>query len=76
MKFKYFDNLSPSYTIDVFKPAGQHTSSTRPSLLKLNQPLIKNYYGKKSLYHVAPTICDKLLDTIKTTENVKKYKCI
>ena len=39
LTFKYFNYLSPLYMNDVFKLAGQNTTTTRTSLFKLSQPL-------------------------------------
>ena len=74
MTFKYFNYLSPLYINDVFKLAGQHTTPTRTSLLKLSQPLRKTIYGQKSLSYVAPSIWNKSPDFLKTTDNVNTYK--
>ena len=40
---------------DAFKLAGQNTTATRTSLLKLTQPLRKTNHGQKSLSYVAPS---------------------
>ena len=74
MTFKYFNDLSPSYLNDVFKTAGQRTTNTRMSLLKLNQPLRKTNHGQKSIYYVVLTILNKSPDTLKIKENVNRYK--
>ena len=39
MSFKFCNNTSPSYMNDVFKPAGQPSTTTRASLLKMTPPL-------------------------------------
>ena len=56
---------------DVFKPAGQNTTTT--SLFKLTQSLWKTNHGQKSLSYVEPSIWNKLPDFLKTTENVTMY---
>ena len=66
--------MSPLYMNDVFKPAGQNTTATRSYLFKLSQPLRKTNHGQKSLSYVAPCICNKLPDILKTTENVNTLK--
>ena len=48
--------MSPSYMNDVFVPAGQPNTTTRASLLKLNQTLRRNNHGQKNISYVAPTI--------------------
>ena len=74
MKFKYFSNLSPSNMNDAFKPAGQHTTNTSTSLLKLSQPLQKTSHGQKKHSYVARSIWNKSPDSLKTTETVNTYK--
>ena len=59
---------------DVFKLADQNTTATRTSLFKLSQPLRKINHGQKSLSYMAPSIWNKLLDFLKTTDNVNTYK--
>ena len=41
---------------DVFKPAGQSNTSTRASLVKLNQPLQRTNHGQKNISYIAPVI--------------------
>ena len=74
MTFKYFNYLSPLHMNDVFKVAGQNITATRTSLFKLSQPLRKTNHVQKSLSYVAPSICNKLTDFLKTTYNVNTYK--
>ena len=50
LTFKYFNNLSPLYMNDVFKPAGQNTTATRTYLFKLSQPLQKNNHRQKKSF--------------------------
>ena len=50
ISFKIWNNTSPRYMNDVFKPAGEPDTTTRTSLLKLNQPLQKTNHGKKSIF--------------------------
>ena len=51
--------------IDLFQPVGQNTTNIRTSSLKLKETLQKN---------LAPTILNKLFDSLKTTENGRRYK--
>ena len=48
--FKFFSNTSPLYMNYVLKPAGQHDSITKTSLLKLHQPYQKPDHGSWTLY--------------------------
>ena len=57
---------------DVFKPAGQPNTTTRASLLKLNQPLRRTNHGQNNISYIAPIIFNNLLNT--TTGNLNTYK--
>ena len=59
---------------DVFKPAGQHNTTTRASLLKLNQPLRRTYHGQNIISIISPIIWNNLPNSLKTTENLNTYK--
>ena len=74
MSFKFCNNASPPYMNDVFKPAGQHNTTTRASLLKLNQPLQRTNHGQNNIFYVAPIICNNLPNSLKTTDNLNTYK--
>ena len=41
---------------DVFQPAGQPNTTTRASLLKLNQPLRITNHGQNNISYIAPNI--------------------
>ena len=71
---KYFNNLSPLYMKDVFKPAGQNTAVTWTYLFKFSQPLRKTNHGQRSSSYVVPCIWNKLPDFLKTTENINTFK--
>ena len=45
---------------DVFKPAGQPNTTTRTSLLKLNQPLHRTNHGQINISCRTPTIWNNL----------------
>ena len=74
MTFKYFNYLSPLQLNDVFKLAGQHTTTSSISLFKLSQSLRNTNHGQKSLSYVTPSIWNKLPNFLKTTDNVNTYK--
>ena len=57
---------------DVFKPVGQPNTTTRASLLKLNQPLRRTNHGQNNISYIAPIIFNNLLNT--TTGNLNTYK--
>ena len=41
---------------DVFKPSGQSNTTTRVSLLKLNQPLRRTNHGQSDISYIVPII--------------------
>ena len=45
---------------DVFKPVGQPNTTTRASLLKLNQPLRRTNHGQNNISYIAPIIWNNL----------------
>ena len=59
---------------DVFKPAGQPNTTTRASLLKLNQPLQRTNHGQNNISYVGPIIWNNLPNSLKTTGNLNTYK--
>ena len=58
---------------DVLKPAGQPNSTTKASLLKLNQPLRRTNHGQNISY-MAPIIWNNLPNSLKTTDNLNNSK--
>ena len=67
--FKFFNNRSPAYMNDVFKPAGHPITNTRASFLKLIEPL-----RKKQLSYLAPNIWNSILVYLKATEGLNTFK--
>ena len=59
---------------DVFKPAGQPSSTARASLLKLNQPFQRTNQGQNSISYMVPIIWNNLPYSLKTTDNLNTYK--
>ena len=55
---------------DVFEVAGQPNTTTRASLLKLNQPLCRTNHGQKSNPYIAPIIWINLANSLKRTGNL------
>ena len=55
MLFKLLNNTGPEYINDVSKPARKPSTTSRVSLLKLNQPLQKANHAQKSISYIAPT---------------------
>ena len=48
--------MNPPYMNDVFKPSGQSNTTTRASLLKLNQPLRRPNHGQNDISYIVPII--------------------
>ena len=59
---------------DVFKPTGQPNTTTRASLLKLNQPLRRTNHGQNNISYIAPIIWNNLPNSLKTTDKLNTYK--
>ena len=59
---------------DVFKPTGQTNTTTRASLLKLNQPLPRANHGQRNIFYIAPIIWNNLPTSLKITDNLNTYK--
>ena len=59
---------------DVFKPTGQPNTTTRTSLLKLNQPLRRTNHGQNNISYIAPIIWNNLPNSLKATDNLNAYK--
>ena len=64
---------SPAYIDDVFKLAGYPNTNTRAFFLKLNvcERLIT---GKKTLYYIAPYICNNLPNFVPEVDSFNTYK--
>ena len=74
MSFKFCNNTRPPYMIDVFKPACQPNTTTRASLLKLNQFLRRTNHGQYNISYIALNIWNNLPNSLKTTDNLNTYK--
>ena len=59
---------------DVFKPVGQPNTTTRASLLKLNQALRRTNHGQNNISYIGPIIWNNLPNSLKTTGNLNTYK--
>ena len=74
MSFKHCNNTSSPDMNDVYKPPSQSNTTTRASLLKLNQPLRRTNYGQNNISYIAPIIWNNLPNSLKTTDNLNTYK--
>ena len=73
MTINFLSKTSSPYINDLFKPACQHYTITKTSLLKLSKPLRKTNHGQSNLSYLAPTIWNNLPDSLKTLENINTY---
>ena len=74
MSFKFCNNESPPHMNDVFKEAGWSDTTTKASLLKLNQTLWRTNHSQNNISYIAPIIWNNLPDSLKTTDNLNTYK--
>ena len=74
MSFKFCNNTSLPYMNDVFKPVGQPNTTTRASLLKLNQALRRTNHGQNNISYIGPIIWINLPNYLKTIDNLNTYK--
>ena len=49
----FCNNMSPPYMNNVFKPAGQPNTTTRASLLKLKENLLRTNHGQNNISSIA-----------------------
>ena len=59
---------------DVCKTAGRPNTTTKASLLKLNQPLRRTNHGQNIITYIGPIIWNNLPNSLKTTGNLNTYK--
>ena len=72
--FKYFNNDSPVYMAEIYKPVTRNSIGTRNSFLKLNKPSRKTKQGQNCLSYIGPSIWNRLPDGIKDSNNVNNFK--
>ena len=58
---------------DGFKPGGQPNTTTRASLLKLNQSLRRTNHAQNNISYIAPIIWNNSPNSLKTTDNLNTY---
>ena len=69
-----YDSMTSLPYFIVFKPAGHPNTTTRTSLLKLNQPLRRTNHGQNNISYIGPIIWNNLPNSLKTTGNLNTYK--
>ena len=71
--FKFFTNMSPAYTSELYQPFN-HGHNTRRSNCRLRSPYRNTSYGHKSLFFLGPKLWNNLLAKIKSSSNINTFK--
>ena len=71
--FKFFNNMAPDYTSEIFHPSHSR-HNTRMSTYKLDLPFRKSVYGQKTLSYLGPKTWNSLPAQIKLCKNVNSFK--
>ena len=71
--FKFFNDMSPEYTSEIFHPS-HHRHNTCTSMLMLDLPFRKSCFGQKTLSYLGPKTWNTLPAEIKLRKNVNTFK--
>ena len=71
--YKFFKNISPAYTSEIYQPTDQ-TRNTRSSKHRLHLPYRNSNQGQKGLSFIGPKIWNKLSSETKTAGSVNTFK--
>ena len=71
--FKFFNNMAPDYTSEIFHPSHSR-HNTCMSTYKLDLPFRKSVYGQKTLSYLGPKTWNSLPAQIKLCKNVNSFK--
>ena len=71
--FKFFNQMSPQYTAEVFHPSSS-VHNTRRATQKLDLPFRKSCIGQKTLSYIGPKIWNNLPAQIKLSKSVNTFK--
>ena len=71
--FKFFNDMSPEYTSEIFRPSYRR-HNTRTSSLMLDVPFRKYCSGQKTLSYLGPRTWNTLPAQIKLCRNVNTFK--
>ena len=71
--FKFFNDMSPEYTSEIFHPSHRR-HNTRASTLMLDLPFRKSCFGQKTLSYLGPKTWNTLPAEIKLRKNVNTFK--
>jgi hypothetical protein len=72
--FRFFNNTSPAYSSEMFKPAADQSRSTRRSKDRLYLPLRKSNPGQKCLSYLGPKLWNNLSTDLKSASNKNTFK--
>ena len=71
--FKFFNQMSPQYTAEIFHPSSS-VHNTRRATQKLDLPFRKSCIGQKTLSYIGPKIWNNLPAQIKPSKSVNTFK--
>ena len=71
--FKFFNNMSPTYTSELYQPFN-HGHNTRRSNCRLQLPYRNTSYGHKALSFLGPKLWNNLPAKIKSSSNINTFK--
>ena len=71
--FKFFNQMSPHYTAEIFHPSSS-VHNTRRATQKLDLPFRKSCIGQKTLSYIGPKIWNNLPAQIKLSKSVNTFK--
>ena len=69
-----FQNKSPAYKNEVFRPAQNTRINTRNSYFKLSRPFRKTSTGQNNLSYIGPAIWNKIPEILKKNKNLNTFK--
>ena len=71
--FKFFNQMSPQYTAEIFHPSSS-VHNTRRARQKLDLPFRKSCIGQKTLSYIGPKTWNDLPAQIKLSKSVNTFK--
>ena len=71
--FKFFNQMSPQYTAEIFHPSSS-VHNTRRATQKLDLPFRKSCIGQKTLSYIGPKTWNNLPAQIKLSKSVNTFK--
>ena len=71
--FKFFNQMSPQYTAEIFHPSSS-VHNTRRAMRKLDLPFRKSCIGQKTLSYIGPKTWSNLPAQIKLSKSVNTFK--